>query len=124
MGNVRLIGFAVLAAMCACAYAQDVVTGKYSGYFTVQTIGGDRNVGLSITLASVEGDVAKGTGTMYSGACAGDYPFEGTVKDGEVRFVSKTKGGRAGDCGFGFRGKLEGNKLVGKFGKYDVELRK
>jgi hypothetical protein len=115
---------AVAVALSTYSHAQESIVGKYEGFFTAQTNVGDRNVGLVIDLQSAEGASVKGTGRVLSGPCLDDYPLEGTFKDGELRLRSTKKGGRAGDCGFGFRGKAESNKLTGRFGKYEVELRK
>jgi hypothetical protein len=46
------------------------------------------------------------------------------LKGNELVLRSQTRAGRLGDCGFGFRGTLEGNKMVGKLGNLDVSLYK
>ena len=57
-------------------------------------------------------------------ACNGQYPFAGTYKDDQLVVRATQKGGPAGDCDFGFRGKREGDTLVGTIGKYEITLRK
>jgi hypothetical protein len=46
------------------------------------------------------------------------------VKDNAIGVYAIKKGGPAGDCGFAFKGKIDGNRLVGNLGPFEVELRK
>jgi hypothetical protein len=114
----------VTALWGSVCFAQDALVGKYAGSFPVQTNRGNIDVGVTVLIASVEDGKLKGTGTYHTGPCAGDYPLEGIVKGNAVGLRGTAKGGRAGDCAFGFKGTAEGNRLVGSIGKYEVELRK
>ena len=116
--------FTMFAAISSLAHAQETLSGKYQGFITVQTAAGSRNLGVVMNLQSSESGAVTGTGTINDGPCADDFPLGGTFKEGELRVGSRKKGGRGGDCGFTFSGKLEGNKLVGRLGSYDLELRK
>ena len=122
-GTVIAVGLAAAVCGSAC-FAQESLPGKYVGSFPVQTNLGMQEVGVTVVIDSVEEGKVKGTATMGGRGCAGDYPFEGTVKGEAIGLRGTQKGGRAGDCSFGFKGKIEGNRLVGNIGKYDVELRK
>lgn len=85
---------------------------------------GRRLIGLSINITGDESGTVTGIAKNYSQNCAGDYVFRGTVKGTELLLRSQTKAGRFGDCGFNFRGTLEGNKIVGKLGDLDASLYK
>ena len=114
----------LLLSVCAPVYGQGDATGKYSGSFTTQALGRDAEVGLTVVISSVENGRVKGVATMGGQSCAGEYPFEGYLKGTELGIRSNVKGGRAGDCTFGMRGTLEGNRIVGTFGSYRVQLSK
>ena len=77
-----------------------------------------------MVISSVEDGKVKGTGTFQQGPCRGDYPIVGTVKGDGIGVISPAKGGASGDCTFGFKGKIDGNRLVGSMGKYELEFRK
>ena len=117
------VAFALLAGSLGTAWAQGDVTGRYTGNLVVQYQGRDSSVGLTLVIASVENGRVKGVATL-GGPCAGDYPFEGFLKGTELGVRSNTKGGRAGDCEFGMRGTLEGNRITGTYGRYPVQLSK
>jgi hypothetical protein len=104
--------------------AQDSPTGTYSGSIVAQSFGADFNVGLTIVITSVDDGRVKGVATMGGRACAGEYPFEGSLKGNELAIRSTVKGGRAGDCTFGMRGTLNGNTITGKIGQYPLQLSK
>lgn len=116
---------AALLLLCACppVYGQDA-TGKYSGSFVAQSFGANYDVGLTLVISSVEGGRVKGVATLGGQSCGGEYPFEGYLKGTELGIRSNVKGGRAGDCVFGMRGTLEGNRIVGTYGSYPVTLSK
>jgi hypothetical protein len=103
--------------------AQEAITGTYNGNIEVTTNRPQR-WGVTIAINSVEDGKVKGIGTIQQGPCRGEYPIEGTVKDNAIGVISKTKGGASGDCVFAFKGRTEGNRLVGSMGKYEVEFRK
>jgi len=123
--KIRLVvGFAVLLSTSATAPAQDSTAGTYNGNYEIQTNRGPQRFGVTMVIDNVENGKVKGTATLQQGSCRGDYPIEGSVKGDIIGVRSTEKGGRAGDCGFGFRGKIDGNRLVGHMGKYEVEFRK
>jgi hypothetical protein len=117
-------GFAAVLCISAVAVAQGPVTGTYNGKMEVTTSRGPQRGGVTMVIKSVESGKVKGTGTIQQGPCRGDYPIEGNVKGDAIGVISKGKGGASGDCVFGFRGKIDGNRLVGSMGKYEVEFRK
>jgi hypothetical protein len=121
-----LTGIAVVATACASAtaVAQESVAGTYNGNYEVSTPRGHQRWGVTLTISNVEGGKVKGIATLQQGPCRGDYPVEGVVKNGVIGVTATAKGGPGGDCSFFFKGKIDGNRLVGNMGKYDVELRK
>jgi hypothetical protein len=114
-----------IAIVCATtAFAQDAALGTYKGSFDVQTSGGMMAVGVNLTINSVDDGKVKGSATLGGRGCAGDYPLEGTLRGSDLAVRATRKGGVAGDCDFGFRGTVQGDRLVGKAGRFDLELRK
>ena len=123
--RIATIALGLVTALWGSAcFAQDALVGKYAGSFPIQTNRGNVDVGVTVVIASAEDGKLKGTGTYHAGPCAGDYPLEGYVKGNAVGLRGTAKGGRAGDCAFGFKGTVEGNRLIGSIGKYEIELRK
>lgn len=122
----RYYQVAALLLLCVYApvYGQADVTGTYKGSFVVQFRGSDVDIGLTLVISAVEDGRVKGVATMGGQSCAGEYPFEGYLKGTELGIRSNVKGGRAGDCTFGMRGTLEGNRIVGALGSYPVRLSK
>ena len=124
MKSAVAFGLAVAFSVSAASFAQDSVVGTYKGSFPLATARGPVEIGVTLVIASVDEGKLTGTGTYHSGACLGDYPVVGSVKENAIGLRSTKKGGAAGDCGFGFKGTVEGNRLVGNIGRYDVVLRK
>lgn len=116
MKGICVAGLVVLLAVPLHLHAQDSPVGKYSGTFTVPTLTGDRQIGLELTIASVEGGKVKGAARSYSRSCGGDFPVEGTYEGSKLEIRSTAKFGPAGDCSFRMRLTVEGNKLVGETG--------
>ena len=106
------------------AHAQDSLAGTYKGSMTITGGFGTLNVGVTLVIAQVEGGKLTGTGTLHAGSCAGDYPIQGGVKGDAIGLISTKKGGAGGDCSFGFKGRVEGNQLVGTMGSMQIVLRK
>ena len=112
------------------AIAQDSsLVGKYSGDFQ----GGRSVTGIVLNIKSIEDGVVKGTVERFTSgrgmhgtgaACTGEFPVEGTYKGNALQVRSVEKGGRADDCGVNLRMQVEGNKLVGTFGKNNLTLSK
>ncbi|MGZ5168903.1 MAG: protein kinase domain-containing protein [Burkholderiales bacterium] len=98
--------------------------GNYVGSFQAPVGSVTHTVGLAITITGDDGGTLTGVAKNYSYNCAGDYFFRGTLKGNELVLRSPTRAGRLGDCGFGFRGTLDGNKIEGKLGNLDVSLYK
>jgi hypothetical protein len=121
-----LSGIAVIVMTCAsaAAVAQDSLEGTYNGNYEVYNRAGKQSYGATLVLNKPEEDKVKGTATLHQGNCRGEYPVEGTVKDGAIGLRATAKAGLAGDCSFGFKGKVDGNRLVGNMGKYEVVFRK
>lgn len=105
------------------AGAQDSLVGTYNASYTSTGIQSTLQ-SLTIVIASVEDGRVKGTGTRHDRACAGEYPLEGSLKGDQIRLRATKKGGPAGDCTFGFAGKVEGGALVGKYGPHEVKFSK
>ena len=116
--------FAMVLCVSAAAVAQESITGTYKGNIEVNTNRGPTRWGVTMVISSVEDGKVKGTGMFHEGPCRGDYPIVGSVKGDVVGVISPAKGGTSGDCTFGFKGKIEGNRLVGNMGKYEIEFRK
>ena len=117
-------GFAVLSCVSAAAIAQQSIMGTYNGSIEVRTPRGLERMGVTMVISDIEDGKLKGTGTIQQGPCRGDYPIEGNMKGDAIGVISKGKGGASGDCVFGFRGKVDGERLVGNMGQYEVEFRK
>jgi hypothetical protein len=122
--KIRHCGLLLTLCAAGVAFAQDSLVGKYNGSYEVHTMRGPQKFGVTLAINSVEAGRVTGTATLHQGGCRGDYPVAGSVKDDAIGVRATTKGGPAGDCGFGFKGKVDGNRLVGQMGKYEVELRK
>ena len=106
------------------AFGQQTPVGKWSGIYTYETRrGAPASVGIQLTIASAEGENVAGTWTLNRGNCQGDYPLAGTFKDNKLRI--KTEAGSKPGCGpYGPTFTLDGDKLVGKFGKQELTLTK
>jgi hypothetical protein len=87
-------------------------------------------VTLTLAIISVENGAIKGKGQRYvtnqAGlrveGCVGEFPLVGRLKGNEVFLRAAEKFGPAGDCVFGLRGTVSGNKIQGKTGEFEVEL--
>ena len=124
MKAFAIIVSCVASRGAASALAPGSVAGKYNGAITVQTNRGPEDIGITLVIANVQDGKFTGTVTYQKGPCQGDLPVEGGVKGDQIGMRATAKGGKGGDCGFGFKGKVEGTKLVGNLGKYELELRK
>ena len=97
----------------ACVYAQESLSGRYTGYFVANTRVGTQAVGLTLVIDSVVDGAVKGTATNYAKVCRGDFPMEGKLQGDKLELRSIAKGGPAGDCSLEWSLNVEGNKLVG-----------
>jgi hypothetical protein len=118
------VAFVAVSCASAAAVAQDSLVGTYNGNYEVSTPGGHQRWGVTLTISNVEEGKVKGIATLQRGPCRGDYPVEGVVKNGVIGVSATAKGGPSGDCSFAFKGKVDGTRLVGNMGKYEVELRR
>ena len=124
MKSAVAFGLAIAFSVSAASFAQDSIVGSYQGSYAITNARGPVEIGVTLVIASVNEGKLTGTGTYHFGACRGDYPLVGSLKENAIGLRSTAKGGAAGDCGFGFKGTVEGNRLVGNIGKYEVVLRK
>ena len=120
MNRFALVSFmAIAVGHGAFAYAQDLL-GSYSGSLTYHRgHGGEGQAGVQLFITSVDGDVVKGTATVYSGdrfPCRGDYPMEGNYEGNKLTMHETQKGGPTSDCIFRFIVVHDGNKLQGTRG--------
>lgn len=122
----RFLMLVCLNALSFCCHADDVPAGKYSGSYRTPVKGTTVQVALNVLSvengkidASLQRFTASGRGVMDP--CDGTYPAHGMMKDDEIDIRAEA-GGRAGDCRPHFRGRLEGQSLVGKFGQNDIRL--
>ena len=98
--------------------AQDSLVGTYTGNYTVPgRYGNPVQVGVTLTIASVENGVVTGTASQSTGGpCTGDYPMEGKYDGNKLVMKETAKGGKAGDCTFRFNVAQDGNNWVGTTG--------
>jgi hypothetical protein len=119
---------ATLCALSIPAYAQETLVGKWSGsYLYVGNLGGTTapaNIGVELEITSVEGNVVKGLAKQFSRICGGEYPLSGKLDGNNLGMVSAPNMGPTGDCRFGFRAVVDGSKMTGKVGNYDLQLSK
>jgi hypothetical protein len=120
--------FALFFLSSAYSHAQQSIDGKYSGSYPGRSTSGANamSLGIVIEIKSVEGDAIKGTISQVGSwrPCRGESPAEGTHKDGQVVLTALNEIGPTG-CGKPrFKGTLDGNNLVGKWGNTDVKLSK
>ena len=107
----------------AAAYAQDSLVGTWNASYTSTGIQSTLQ-SVTVVITSVENGVIKGTGTRHDRACAGEYPIVGSLKEDVIRVRAVKKGGPAGDCGFGFAGRVEGGKIIAKYGPHELTFSK
>ena len=79
-------------------FAQQTLLGKYSGSFMQTASRGDINIGITLEILSVDGDIVTGKAIRSQGgagrsSCHGEYPVEGKVK-GDALSLRATKKGR------------------------------
>ena len=119
MKAIVMLAAAAAIAATSVVIAQESILGKYRGSY--QTRSG-RHMVVTLDITSVEDGIVKGMGSLRTtnlkgGACRGDYPFTGTLKDGELDVRAEEKGGPAGDCNFRVRATIEGGQLKARFGQ-------
>ena len=82
------------------------------------------NIGVDLEITSVEGNTVKGVARNYAQNCGGEYQMAGKLDGNNLGMASAQSLGAAGDCKFGFRVVVEGTKMTGKIGNYDLTLNK
>jgi hypothetical protein len=123
MKSLALVAFSIGCSLPLAVGAQDSLVGTYNASYTSTGIQSTLQ-SLTIVIASVEDGRVKGTGVRHDKACGGEYPLEGSIKGDQLRVRATKKGGPAGDCSFGFAGKIEGNTITGKWGPHEVKFSK
>jgi hypothetical protein len=123
MRFVASVVFCIGCSLPLAASAQDSLVGTYNASYTSTGIQSTLQ-SLTIVISNVEDGRVKGTGVRGDKACSGEYPLEGSLKGDQIRLRATKKGGPAGDCSFGFAGKVEGNTMVGKYGPHEVKFSK
>lgn len=116
------------AACCVfslAALAQENLVGSWSGSYRFQSNVRDTSLGVELEVTSVEGNVVKGKfKNLSGGACAGEYPMAGKLNGNELGMASTETGGAQKDCKMAFRVTVDGNKMTGKMGRWDLQMNK
>lgn len=119
----QILGMGIAFLLCfPFSYADQGLVGTYKGSFTVKTMGGRGDATHPLILSITGAENGKLAGKLEQGGnCRGEYPIEGTYQGNRLEIT--TGEGAIRGCG---KAKLvlnaETNKLVGRFGKLDVEL--
>ena len=110
------------------SYAQQELIGTYEGRWMA---GGSGDAGAAtlfpnygtLKIVSAENGKLSGTFTVGKYYCSGEYLIEGSYHDNKLEM--RTGQGAKRDCGKEpLVVVVEGNKLVGKYSTYDIELSK
>ena len=127
-----LAGGSFCVLLTSFAAAQELTPGKYSGSFNPPQ-NANALITIVIEIQSVENGAITGMGqrhvtsqigTRLREGCIGGFPLKGTVKGDVVDIAAAEKWGPAGDCLFRMRGTVSGDKIVGKIGQSDIELKR
>ena len=127
-----LAGGSFCLLLTSFAAAQELTPGKYSGSYNPPNFPNSL-VSITLDIQSVDTGAVTGQGqrsvttqggTRLRDGCIGGFPLKGTVKGGTVDISAAEKWGPAGDCLFRVRGTVSGDKIVGKIGQSDVELKR
>ena len=124
--------FVIGTALCTIsisAFAQDNnLIGKWSGsYLYLGNLGASSaptNVGVDLEITSVENNIVKGLAKQFTRVCGGEYPLAGKLDGNNLGMISAPNLGPTGDCRFGFRVVVDGNRMTGKMGNYDLQMSK
>ena len=128
--NVKtsMIAVGLMALLPCSGLAQSSLLGKYSGTYTARVGIHDRAMGLTLVIATVDGDAVYGTAVRISSVamppCNGEYPVEGKLKGDMLELRASKKGGPRGDCSMVLRLKVDRNRLVGTMNGVPAQLRK
>ena len=123
MKSSALLFCCVASVLPMAAGAQESLVGTWNASYTSTGIQSTLQ-SVTVVITSVENGVITGTGTRHDRACGGEYPIVGSLKEDVIRVRAVKKGGPAGDCGFGFTGKVEGGKIIAKYGPHELTFTK
>lgn len=124
MFKVIAIG-AVVCVFSMPAFAQENLLGKWGGSYEYASATGRININVDLNITSVEGNVVKAVARDYSrGGCGGEHQLSGKLNGNSLGMIADKPGGAMGDCKWGFRANVEGNKMNGKIGPNDLVLNK
>ena len=111
---------------------RELAPGKYTGSYNPP-----RNpnalISIVVDIKSVENGAITGqgqqnvtsqVGTRLRTGCVGGFPLKATVKGDAVDISAAEKWGPAGDCLFRMRGAVSGDRIRGKIGPSDIELKR
>ena len=106
----------------------DNVRGRYTGSYSMMTVFGERPVGVTLEITSIEGGKVGGKATRMQvqgvPACWGDYNLQGTLKGKSLVLRSTQKSGPAGDCDMALQLTVSGTKLTGTVDGYSAKFSK
>lgn len=118
--------FLGMLSICSAAIAQENanIVGKWGGnYLAKGTAIGEVRVGVDLEVTAVEGGKVTGIARNYATtACSGEYKMVGKIEGNKLGMISTGPGGRTGDCKFGFRVEVEGDKMTGTIGNSELIL--
>lgn len=88
--------------------------GRYTGNFVDSA--SSEFIGLTLVISSVDDGVVKGTATLGGRDCDGNYPMQGTFRNGQLDLRAPRNGGPAGDCPLSLSLSAQGGRLIGAMG--------
>ena len=127
-----LAGGSFCLLLTSFAAAQELAPGRYTGSYNPPNFPNSL-VSITLDIQSVENGAIAGQGqrsvtsqigTRLREGCIGGFPLKGTVKGDTVDISAAEKWGPAGDCLFRVRGTVSGDKILGKIGQSDIELKR
>lgn len=116
---------ALLATALPAWSQENNLVGNWSGSYlytgaTTRTV----DIGIELKVDKLEGAVVTGSARTIGGNCAGEYQMRGKFDGQNLGMISTNSAGAAGDCKFGFRAKLDGDRMIGTVGTYEMRLSK
>ena len=121
----RLAGVGIAGLLCCpLSFAQESLLGTYSGSIEIMPQSGRSfNAPLKLVITGAENGKLSGKFWQGAGGCNGDFPFGGTY-EGTALVVKLDESVKQG-CGTNpMNLNLQGGKLVGKWGIYELNLSK
>jgi len=124
--RIRTLGIGIALFSCSTlSYAQQELIGKYEGNWTVAAgshSGGFPNWG-TLKIVSAENGKLSGTFTVGNLSCRGEYSIEGSYQDNKLE-MRVGQGAMRGCGGELLMLVVQGNKLVGTYSTYAIEMAK